>query len=135
MEELAPRVPEHGSQGCMKPLQGAADGRNKCQSARTSAVSDGGRKKRTKPFHLPDKQLERLCSQPSLLLAEQRVKARKFTSVLVTTKTAFTSFRHTLSYSRKPGLPPPAPGPVQRLCLIADCSFFQRAHDRHRHKL
>lgn len=67
------------------------------------------KEKRTKPFHLTDKQLEQLCFQPSLLLTKQRVKARKFTSVLVTTKTAFTSFRHTLSYSRKPGLPPRPP--------------------------
>lgn len=108
----------------MKPLQGAADGRNKCQSARSSAVSDGGREKRTKPFHLPDKQLERLCSQPSLLLAEQRVKARKFTSVLVTTKTAFTSFRHTLSYSRKPGLPPPSPRPCSKAALNRRLQLF-----------
>ena len=45
--------------------------------------------------------------QPSRLLNKQRVNARKFTSVLTTTKTAFTSPHRTLSRSAKQGSPRP----------------------------
>lgn len=90
-----------------KPSRRATDGRNKYQSAKSNVISEGKKKKkRIKSFHLTDKQLQQLCFQPSIFLNKRRVKARKFTSVPVTTKMAFTSFHHTLSYGRQPGLPP-----------------------------